>query len=383
MLYDLIVENRAHIINRTESRTRERTAENADAAMHEHGVPLFLNQLLEALSDARLPAADSERRIIDSAALHGRELLRNGFTIGQVVHGYGDVCQVVTELATTKQAAISNEDFRVFNRCLDDAIAGAVTAFGRKREWDLAYESTERLGVLAHELRNLVHTAILSFDLSKRGTGDAAGLARVHSRSLSGLRALVDRSVAEVRMSALGPTMTLFAVAEFVEEMRALGAIHADAFELELVVGSIDASVMARGDQQLLGSAVSNLLLNAFKYTRGKGHRVSFTPRVTRDSVLFEIADECGGLPPGKAEELFRPFVRATLDESGLGLGLTIALDAVRANGGDISVRDVPGKGCVFTIDLPRRDTPTTVPPPPRERRETPNGVGTIESASV
>jgi signal transduction histidine kinase len=374
MLYDLIVENRAYIIDRTESRTRERAAENADGVVHEHGVPRFLTQLVDALSGVH--QADIERGIVDSAALHGRELLQNGFTVGQVVHGYGDVCQVVTELASVKQATISSDDFRVFNRCLDDAIAGAVTAFGRKREWDLRYESTERLGVLAHELRNLVHTAILSFDLRKRSAGDPSDLARVHSRSLSGLRALVERSVAEVRMSALAPTMQPFAVAEFVDAMRAVGAIHADAFELELVVGTVDASVMARGDQQLLGSAVSNLLLNAFKFTRGKGHRVSFTPRITRETIFFEIADECGGLPPGKAEELFRPFVRATLDESGLGLGLTIALDAVRANGGDITVRDVPGKGCVFTVALPRRDVPTTAPPPPRARRETPTDLG-------
>ena len=39
---------------------------------------------------------------------------------------------------------------------------------------------------------------------------------------------------------------------------------------------------------------------------------------------------------------------------SGLGLGLAIALSAARANSGNLHVRDVPGKGCVFTIDLPR-----------------------------
>ena len=69
--------------------------------------------------------------------------------------------------------------------------------------------------------------------------------------------------------------------------------------------------------------------------------------------VLIEVEDECGGLPPGKAEELFRPFEQRSSDRSGLGLGLAISMQSVEANGGELSVRDLPGKGCVFTISLP------------------------------
>ena len=59
-----------------------------------------------------------------------------------------------------------------------------------------------------------------------------------------------------------------------------------------------------------------------------------------------------GGVPEGKAEQLFEPFSRGD-NRTGLGLGLGIALSAVRANAGDLTVRDVPGIGCVFTIELP------------------------------
>jgi hypothetical protein len=95
---------------------------------------VFLTQLVEALDAA--PTADvaseapdiaATRGIHRSAGLHGHDLLREGFTVAQVVHGYGDVCQVVTELAGEKHAPISSEDFQAFNGCLDDAIAGAVT----------------------------------------------------------------------------------------------------------------------------------------------------------------------------------------------------------------------------------------------------------------
>ena len=65
------------------------------------------------------------------------------------------------------------------------------------------------------------------------------------------------------------------------------------------------------------------------------------------------MEDECGGLPPGRAEELVRPFAQRGPDRTGLGLGLTIASESVVANGGEIRVRNLPGRGCIFTIDLP------------------------------
>jgi hypothetical protein len=103
----------------------------------ELGVPLFLDQLGNALSAstngtaASAAAASSTKEITHSAATHGAYLLKNGFTLEQVVHGYGDVCQIVTELAVEEQVQIGAADFHVFNRCLDDAIAGAVTCTWR------------------------------------------------------------------------------------------------------------------------------------------------------------------------------------------------------------------------------------------------------------
>ena len=65
------------------------------------------------------------------------------------------------------------------------------------------------------------------------------------------------------------------------------------------------------------------------------------------------MEDECGGLPEG-GRELFQPFgQRRGRDRTGLGLGLSIARKAVRAHGGDIVTRNMPGHGCVFIIDLP------------------------------
>jgi signal transduction histidine kinase len=105
-------------------------------------------------------------------------------------------------------------------------------------------------------------------------------------------------------------------------------------------------------DPQLLTSAVMNLLHNAFKNTPSGGH-VVLRARAEEGRLLIETEDECGGLPQGKGD-LFQVFGdRRGSDRSGLGLGLSIARKAVRAHGGEIHIRNMPGKGCVFVIEVP------------------------------
>jgi signal transduction histidine kinase len=366
VLYDFIIANRDQIIERARARVRRRTATRATDSKLEHGVPLFLTQLAEALNPLAthgglhlVGVADARKTITDGATLHGHDLLRNGFTVAQVVHGYGDVCQVVTELAGATDAAISAAEFQVFNRCLDDAIAGAVTAYARQRERDLAYQGTERLGVFTHEVRSLLNTAVLSFDVIKKGmVGVGGSTGAIHARSLASLSALVERSLAEVRLAAGTPSLERILIGEFMEELEMSATMQADGHGLRLDVSSAEGNVAIDADRQLLASAVSNLIENAFKFSRAGG-TVRLTTRATQERVFIDVSDACGGLPPGKMEELFRPFARGESNRSGLGLGLTIALAATRANSGDLHVRDLPGVGCVFTIDLPRQPPPS------------------------
>jgi K+-sensing histidine kinase KdpD len=119
-------------------------------------------------------------------------------------------------------------------------------------------------------------------------------------------------------------------------------------------------------------------LQNAFKYTR-PGGLVSLRTRTKADRIFIEVEDECGGLPPGKAEELFRPFERRGTDDT--GLGLAISRKSVGANGGEIHVEEcfahASWRGCLRRLfehpDLAaggrERDTPSLsagAPHPPR-----------------
>ena len=169
VLHEFISVNRDEIILRCRAKVAVRSIPPPTQAEIDHGVPVFLDQLVRALR----PGFLANPEIADTALQHGHDLLTQGFTVSQVVHDYGDVCQSITELAGEMNVSVSTEDFRALNSCLDDAIAGAVTEYGRARaqstlEGEVARES-ERMGFLAHELRNLVNTAMIAFEVLKSG----------------------------------------------------------------------------------------------------------------------------------------------------------------------------------------------------------------------
>ena len=356
VLHTFLRDNRDELISRVRAKVMQRRAPLATQPELDRGVPLFFTQLSALLEKTMTDGEeDAARGVMNAdAASHGRSLLAEGFTVGQVVHDYGDICQIVTELAMERRVAIPTADFRAFNRCLDDAIAGAVTEYGRGRERSIAAEGAERLGELAHELRNSLSTAMLSFDAIKRGVAGTGGsVGAMHSRSLVRIRDLIDQSLTRVRLDAEVIKRERVVVAEFLEEEEIAATIRAGMNGLELAVAPTDVALVVEIDRQVLAGALANLMQNAFKFTRPQS-RVTLSTRATAPRVYIDVEDQCGGLPAGKAAELFRPFEQHGKDRSGLGLGLSIARRAVVANGGELSVVDLPGHGCCFTIDLPR-----------------------------
>jgi signal transduction histidine kinase len=194
---------------------------------------------------------------------------------------------------------------------------------------------------------------MLSFEALKRGSVGVASLTgAVLGRSLQGLRDVVDRSLAQVRLAATLHSPERVAVAQFIEDVEVAAALDAEARGVELCVAPGEHGLAVHVDRALLASAVGNLVQNAIKFTR-RGGRVTLTARRTPGHAIIDVADQCGGLPEGKLEELFRPFERHGADRTGLGLGLRISLEAVQANGGEIHVRNHPGDGCVFSVELP------------------------------
>jgi hypothetical protein len=228
-LHQFVNSNRDELIRRCKEKVAGRFAPSSVPALVAHGVPLFLQQLVDALQlDPETPAhavadpdpTEAPSEIHRSAALHGADLLRLGYSVEQVVHDYGDVCQAVTDLAVEQKASIGADEFRTLNRCLDNAIAAAVSAFGQGRKTlgnQQAEDLHQRLNVFVDEQRRLVDVAIHAYSAIRTGsigaTG-ATGALLVNTlgelrllASLDELRLLADRSVGDIRLASATATL--------------------------------------------------------------------------------------------------------------------------------------------------------------------------------
>lgn len=378
MMHEFLTENREELIVRCRMKVAERPASKSMGEELDHGITLFLDQIIKTLKAEQASESLESNRLsglasgVDAvlsemgigAKEHGRELLQNGFTIEQVVHDYGDLCQAVTDLAVELNAPLSNDEFRTLNRCLDNAIAVAASEFSAQRDnifADKDARANERLGFFAHELRNQLHTATLALTAIKGGSvGLTGATGAVLDRSLVALSRLIDRSLSEVRITAGIPMQRrLFSVAEFIAEVQLSASLEAQVNKCVLTVSYVDSRLAFQADRELLLGAVANLLQNAFKFTHPLSE-VLLKVYAMADRIRIEVEDKCGGLPPGDTETMFQPFTQSGANRNGLGLGLSISRRSVEANSGTLTVRDIPASGCVFTIELPRHAMPGT-----------------------
>jgi signal transduction histidine kinase len=294
-----------------------------------------------------------------AARQHGHELLQRGYTVDLVVHDYGDLCQAITDLAFEEHVPIEVDEFRTLNRCLDNAIADCVTEYAYQRDQVGADRGAqafhERLGVFAHEVRNLITTATHAMAAIRTGQVGLAGpTGAVLNRCLTGLGTLVDRSLEDVRNGGPVPTrQELISLSDFIADVQLSARLEARSRECVFTVSRVDPRLAVDADRDLLFSALANLLQNAFKFTAPRTE-VALNVYATADRIRMDVEDNCGGWPKGDAQHMFLPFTQAAADKSGLGLGLSICRRGVEANRGVLSARNVPGTGCVFTIDLPR-----------------------------
>jgi signal transduction histidine kinase len=233
-----------------------------------------------------------------------------------------------------------------------------------------ALEEGERMGSFTHELRNFLHTANLAFFAAKEGNLPLFGATgAVLERSLAGLGKLIDHSIEDARITSDdGTQWKLFSLSDFINETKHAASLAAQLRGCGFVVSPVDPQLPVSGDRDLLYSALGNLLQNAFKFTQPSTD-VTLNAYAVADRILIEVKDQGGGLPPGKAEQMFLQFTQFGADKTGLGLGLSIARRSVELNDGALSVRDVPGVGAVFTISLPRHAATAHRPDISRLRR--------------
>jgi len=192
-MHECLRNNSDELIARCEYKVSKRPRRAATEQQQSNGVPLFLDQLTRTLEAEEANEGGESIRISGasggdslalsemgvSAAAHGKELLKLGFSVDQVVHDYGDLCQAITDLASERDAPFTIDEFRTLNRCLDNAIADAVTEFSFQRDTTIARQhdaaANERLGFLVHELRNALGTATMAVAALELGNMTVGG----------------------------------------------------------------------------------------------------------------------------------------------------------------------------------------------------------------
>lgn len=373
MLYEFLENNSDDLIARCIAKVAKRPKRRATEEQLRNGVPMFLSQLTRTLEAEQTsgPAAGvvisgasggdgatlSEMGV--SAAAHGTALLTLGYTVDQVVHDYGDLCQAITDLAVERDAPFSVDEFRTLNRCLDNAIADAVTEFSFQRDASIAAQQStdlnERLGFLMHELRNSLSVATMAVTAMETGLLPVNGATgAVLKRSHGAMEKLITRSLNEVRLKGSQDARQTFSLALFVAEAHESAQLDANMRGSKFLLPVVDPTLGIDGNRDLLLAALANLLHNALKFTHAHTE-VTLSAYAAWDRVFIDVKDHCGGLPAGNAERMFTPFTQRGDDKSGLGLGLSIARQSIEADHGELSVENFPGIGCTFTIDLPRR----------------------------
>jgi signal transduction histidine kinase len=355
VLIDFLRAERARLIERWQARVVE-ILEAADVSRIEllDHMPDFVDELLVVLEEYVHEAPPVSWSATRNAPAHGRQRLRVGFDVDEVVREYGILADVILHALTKAALAFDPTELRVLLHRINVGAAEAVNAYSRRRDDEQKRQDARHRGFIAHELRTpiggalaalgvLVHT-VPEVETSRPGT--------VLRRNLTELSELVDQVLIAGTLDAgVEPDYADVDVAATVRDVEERLAYEAGPRRLRLVVHAPD-TLSVRADARLLRSAIVNVLRNAVKFSRPDSEVVVHVRR-EREDVIVEVLDGCGGLPAEGWTEMFEPFTQAGTNRAGFGLGLAIAKQAVEVHGGTIGVRNRPPTGCVFELRVP------------------------------
>lgn len=359
-LIGLLEARRAEILQRWTERIR---VEHADKALTrgeltDH-LPIFFNQVLTALSGVEVAGTPTGAEAALSASIaHGTQRLRVGFDLSEVIREYETLTECILDEVQGLGGSTSIDSFRKVQRVVNAGRAQAVAAYVRRRDEDLARAHSQHVAFIAHELRNPLMTASMALAvLRKTARPEDEGAFSRLGRSLVALRELIDEVLVADRLQGhvqLQPEP--LDLRTLLEEAISDARLSAEQRRIALLLDA-PAPLPFCGDQRLLRSAINNILGNAIKFTH-EGESVTLRGSRCGRSLMIAVEDRCGGLAETNPQELFEPFVQGKSSRTGFGLGLAIVKQALEAHGGRVTIQNLPGKGCIFSLELPLERTP-------------------------
>ncbi len=353
-LHELLEARRDEVMQRWKANARGTLAPDSMPSIEllDH-LPQFLLEIITTLRrDAR--ALPAESGPISTAADHGEQRLRLGFSLDSVVREYGLMRDAIIATARDAGAELTFHQLQIIHDCVITGIADAVSQYTRQRDAELARHANEHFAFIAHELRNPLASAMMAFNMMK-AKGQLPNEGKAASALERGLRRtsdLIDQTLVVARVaSGIELHRESTTLAALIADVELGSTSEAEAKEIALRT-TVPADAVLEVDVRLVRSALGNLVRNAVKYSHA-GATVEIRGTVTGQHAVIEVEDGCGGLPPGMVEKAFAPFVRFDASAGGFGLGLAIAKQAADAHGGGIRIQNLPGHGCIFALELP------------------------------
>ena len=354
-LRGLLAERRTSILERwTQRIAREHVEKDLSRGELWDHLPRFFDDVLTALNNGE--GAGEETVVAkpsEASAEHGTQRLRVGFDLVEVLREYEILSECILDEVEAVGGQISIRAFRRVHRLLNAGRAQAISAYIERRDLDMTRTHSQHVAFIAHELRTPLMAAFLAVTaLRKNQRSEDEWALGILTRNLYGLRELIDQVLTADRLGGEIPLRReSFDLRPLLEQLVAEVRLAAQQHQVDITLQAPQ-TLQFSGDQRLLRSAIGNILGNAVKFTH-EGSMITVRAGRHRSRMTLEVEDACGGLPEGNTALLFEPFVQQGEDRSGFGLGLAIVKQALEAHGGQVSVRNIPGKGCVFALHLP------------------------------
>ncbi len=336
------------------------SARHLDVPTLNDHLPGLLDELIEALE------VHSDQTIVEALAepsprAHGRQRLREGFDIEEVVAEYNVLRGCLHDLADERGLVLQGKPFRILNRVFDQAIGTALETYATERALDVRRRREEYLSFVAHDLRTPLNAislagSVLEQALASRDPSDVdARMLKALRRSVKQIEALVAKVLEENTNleTELGVKLER-------REIDLWPLVEALVHDLHPVAGTsstrlvnevLDEQVVY-ADASLLGRIFQNLIANAIKYTP-KGEIV-IGARTIEGEGLVEcwVRDNGAGIPAGLIERIFDRGETDPDMAGGAGLGLAIVKTFVEAHGGHVTVESKEGVGSTFKFSL-------------------------------
>ncbi|GAB2869104.1 hypothetical protein GCM10027277_42790 [Pseudoduganella ginsengisoli] len=366
MLNEFVLTHQDELARRCGARVYQRNPGTATNVMQ--GIETFIRQLVATLQTEEEGARQKNFQLVgdkggvemrsdigDAAALTGKDLLRQGMQIHEVVHHYGDVCQAITDMAIEHGVQASVDEYRILNRCLDNAIAHAVSEFSFHRDAVTAQESVllsnARTGEFLLELRKLLGTASLAFSATRTGSLPVNGATgAILERTLQQIGKLIEDFSADLLGAPSANMLEVFSLSGLIEEVATTAAPAARDYACPLAVPPVDRALGLRGNRDLIFAALVNLLQRAFAFYPPAAE-VTLTAYASGERIRIDILSQCGAAPDGAAPG-------APDNSKGHETDLALARRFVASSDGVITTRVLDG-AYMFAISLPRHAMPT------------------------